>query len=1289
MITRLFCACIALVAIAASMRAQDMVVSEYFNSTIQDAEWTEILVVGDNVSLVGRHVADFNGGQLVRQGGVTFRDVPLWRHVRAGTIIVITHLDIPGGTQPDTSAADGYVELSRNDGRFFDAFGTNGLNINQESDLVVLLAPDTAHIHLLGHAATPGPGYTDAPAPKVQIDSGNLGSDRAVSVVGRTIRAYDARIARDSTAVTPGGTKGLPNLMDAPRSIQGRKNVNQLFWRETREPQWSAAPSITVVTQTASAHTIDWTPLIDAYTVDGTTGYLVLRDTLNFASFPVDGIRDGAIYTAGARIGTSLILAVRPTSAGIRFGDSLNLICGQNYSYRVYGYRYAADQKIPLAQQFDTTARGRQYTERSFAQSAVITKANPTKPVIAASRLQICPGDTASLTTTSTGPRYEWTVNGQSVPVGGSTKIVIFEVGTYRLRVVADGGCFADSDPITISALPSSTIDISPTGTQTICASDSVVIRALTPSASYQWLKDGQPIAGATFANFTARQAGDYFVRSQSAQGCPATSPIVRVRIPNPQFSFSSALLDFGQLGSCASSTTGIIEVINDGAEQITIADVTFTSGFSLVSPAPGFVLPVGARQTLTILFSPSTTGITNGTATFTAQPCNIQRNVALRGERTQALASIDKAAVDFGVFAACDVTPTIRPDSVFRVTNNGTSNITVTAPIVNPPFYLVGANSTDVLTAGTFVDYRVQYSPLGPERNQSVVSEIRFPYSASACRDTLRATLKAAAYRPTLTFDVSVIDVGTLLSCATQIDTFIQVSNNALVDATFESSSNPAVTFPDAPLTLAAGISRSVRLTFTVPTTPGPFSVSTNLRVLTCGDLIPLTITGTVFAPAPSFSQQVFDFGIIKTCDTVRTRTQVLRLYMRNAPATVTSVDVSPPFTTTLAPGVSFIDSVDVSVTYAPTALGSHADTLRVVLGPCGDTIKLVVFGTSEDPASVTRITSANFGVLSSGQTSTERVVVLNTGTVGITVQPLQNVVVPFSILSSTPALPAVIAPGDSAVVLVQYAYAGPGRDDRISIVLRTTGVCPTTTTIPIRGATTASGVITGLVLAMPVNQSARPGEEVEIPISLTSTVILDSANVRSMHIVVSFDATLLRAIRITDRSSKGIVGTVTETTPGRAVIDLISAQPLVAAQPLIGLIAKTYLGRANETPLRVDSVTSPGVVITGQDGKLTMLGSCAADALQIELGSPLNLRARYDRTSNIVVEFTTLTDEPVTVTLVDIRGVSRLVAIDGIIRPATYQITLDATLLEAGPYLVVMRHGLHVRTSKLLIAP
>ena len=229
-------------------------------------------------------------------------------------------------------------------------------------------------------------------------------------------------------------------------------NINHWFWRETREPKWSGAPAISLLSQSANSNTIEWTALDDPNPQDSTTGYLILRDTLGFAGFPSGVIRDGATIAKGARIGTSTVIDIRPTKLGRRLVDSTNILCGMTYTYRVYGYRYRRDDLLSVTD--DTTARGRQYTDGRWCESAPITKSNPTKPLIQASRLQICPGDTVTLTTTTTNAvLYEWTVNGLSVPVGGTTRIVVRATGEYRLVIKGADGCSAMSDPVVISAL--------------------------------------------------------------------------------------------------------------------------------------------------------------------------------------------------------------------------------------------------------------------------------------------------------------------------------------------------------------------------------------------------------------------------------------------------------------------------------------------------------------------------------------------------------------------------------------------------------------------------------------------------------------------------------------------------------------------------------------------------------------------------------------------------------------------------------------------------------------------
>lgn len=75
--------------------AQKVVVSEYYNVTGDPlGEWTELLVIEDNVDLVGFTLRDNAGSTPPPSqwtGGIRFKNHPLWRNLRAGTIIVINH----------------------------------------------------------------------------------------------------------------------------------------------------------------------------------------------------------------------------------------------------------------------------------------------------------------------------------------------------------------------------------------------------------------------------------------------------------------------------------------------------------------------------------------------------------------------------------------------------------------------------------------------------------------------------------------------------------------------------------------------------------------------------------------------------------------------------------------------------------------------------------------------------------------------------------------------------------------------------------------------------------------------------------------------------------------------------------------------------------------------------------------------------------------------------------------------------------------------------------------------
>jgi hypothetical protein len=106
-ITFLFFMLVMLLSVPDKLSSQTVFISEYYNAVSPAYEWTELIVVADNVTLSGYvlrdNVANF-GMPNKWEGGVKFNDNALWRNLRSGTVIVINHRNSGGA---DYEKADG------------------------------------------------------------------------------------------------------------------------------------------------------------------------------------------------------------------------------------------------------------------------------------------------------------------------------------------------------------------------------------------------------------------------------------------------------------------------------------------------------------------------------------------------------------------------------------------------------------------------------------------------------------------------------------------------------------------------------------------------------------------------------------------------------------------------------------------------------------------------------------------------------------------------------------------------------------------------------------------------------------------------------------------------------------------------------------------------------------------------------------------------------------------------------------------------------------------------------
>ncbi len=1274
------------------LRSQEMVVSEYLNMVDPTIEWTELFVVADNLNVVGWIVTDNNTGQITRQGGPQFKDIPLWRNLRSGTIIVLWHRAFPAGYVQDDDPADGYLELSARDARYFTTYlfapgVDNDMNINQTGELVELMKSDLTHVHALGFNKPTGPSYNSLPMPKVNIDSANISNSRSARVSGRTLAAYGFGVTKDSAVVGFNDSRGLPNRWDLPRTALGLANINHWFWRETREPKWTSTPAISLITQSANSNTIEWTALDDPFPQDSTTGYLILRDTLGFAGFPSGVIRDGITIAKGIRIGSATVLDVRPTKLGRRLVDSANILCGMTYSYRVYGYRYRRDDILTATD--DTTARGRQYNEQRWCESAPITKSNPTKPLIQASRLQICPGDTVSLTTTTTNAvLYEWTVNGQSVPVGGTTRIVVRATGEYRLVIKGADGCSAISDAVIITALPAPSVEITPTGALTICPGDSVKITSTTVAASYEWLRDGLPIPGATANTYVARLDGDYQVRIATAAGCPGISSALRLRLQNVKARMSPNVVDFGTIGQCRADTTVDVEIINEGQAPITVTNATFPLGFALVSPAPGFQVAAGKRQTVRLVFSPAGPGTASGAASFLVQPCSTPVAFTVRGQRTAVSVALNKPGVDFGTYSACP-TSDIRPDSTFCITNSGSEPITIGVPRVDPPFYLV----TDIpkpvkIDPGANFCVKITYRPMNADLDRGVIQTIGFPFTSASCQDTLRARVQGASYRPVVTADEPSVDVGMVLACSRRLDTVISLTNQSLVPVSISNIVGQDVTYAGAAVTIPPKSSRLFPVTLTPSAASGPFSIRARAVALPCSDSITVTFDGVLLNATFSQDRDDIDFGTILLCERSSASASFLisARGLSGLRSRLTSMTVRAPFALSVSAGQSFRDSIRVDVSFTPSGQGAFVDTINYSIDPCSVSRSIIVRGVAANPQRSTSISGSDFGTLTPGTIARRTMTVVNTGTADIDLDDLRGVSAPFKIIARRPALPARLAPGQKAEIDLEYAFVDYDRRDTIMISSRSIGSCADSVAFTLTGWTVGKGTVTGIAIIAPVDVRAVAGSRVGLPFSLTSLAPLDSLDLRSMTVDIDYNARLVR-FETVSCALPGATATIAEPIPGRATVSITSTSAIVAMNPLFSITARTYVADTNATILDVDTALAPGTIITGQDGSLTVEGECEISAGSVGVKRGIVFRASIVDHDRLCLDFSAITNDPVNVCIVSVAGQARTLQIQPNLNQDIQRFIVPVEDLATGTYVVRYQHGRHVRSIPFTI--
>src|SRR5690606_34877583 len=161
--------------------------------------------------------------------------------------------------------------------------------------------------------------------------------------------------------------------------------------------------------------------------------------------------------------------------------------------------------------------------------SIVVTMINNPTPTISSNGpTTICDGSTVELTTNNyTGVTYQWEKNGNVIAGATGQTYTATTAGTYRVSQTANG-CTKKSPGKTVTTTPGPTAVITAGGSTSLCNGDSVELTVgAVSAATYQWIKDGSAIVGATGQSYTVITAGNY--QCSVTKGCTSVSNTITV----------------------------------------------------------------------------------------------------------------------------------------------------------------------------------------------------------------------------------------------------------------------------------------------------------------------------------------------------------------------------------------------------------------------------------------------------------------------------------------------------------------------------------------------------------------------------------------------------------------------------------------------------------------------------------------------------------------------------------------------------------------------------------------
>lgn len=1305
---------IILLSIVPNVFTQEAVVSEYYNASSFEDEWTELLVTSDNVNMNNYVLRDnserYNDGGFW-QGGVKFTNHNLWKNLRRGTIIVINHR---GNGATDIDPSDGYIEVNAEDSTYFSRSNWNGiasLSIQQYGDIIQLQKLGGANVHSLGHVQYSAQGDFFKISGKKIGYVGNCNIGYSISVGNaKKLDDYNLNTQNQSgydtgnsiTHHSPGGTKGKANAN--PKGSP----VNYQFWQSIRQPNFSN-PRLKTVRKDSTVE-LTWNQ-INPKPVNDYGGYIIIKttDIVNNECKPLDGSK----YYVGQRICiTSEVLAILEGTDHNKFIDE-NPVCGSTTRYSIFAFNFNNGGKQYWNYR---DGRGIAYSDdlNEFNYSFITLDPPPEVSVFSRLGNKFCNIDTTVLFTSlkeeeKSEYSYAWyykehkdsseiiLIDYQEPGIADS--ITIYNTGYYRLEMKGKDGCTSYSDTLHIEIIDQPEAYIANENgfifekdtTIQYCSDLNYQFRANLKDLDLKvfiTLYKGKIWVNKSGSPFNITEPGTYFYIFKDENCIDTSAKITFVKKPFEIETSENELKFFTASNETSTKKTLQISNNNDDEYVFTETDFKLKIPFKILNTFPLVILPNDSAN-LEIEFTPIINGSYTDTLTINSN-CDTSIKVALLGTKGTSDASLTTSldSANLGKLIVCTYG---TADTLVTLTNNGSEYIVLKKAFPDGDFKVNPFISNDTIFAGDSKPYSFGTTTKNIGSYDQI---IMIPWESElGVRDTALIRMQAIITRPLYTIIEDTLDFGKLSGCdVSKIDS-IHVVNTGIIDITFEDDEFlDGLEIINKPIVVAPGDTSVVYIRFK-PTGSVSINRRNKFRIIPGCSLLDefYVIAEKTDGGYDIEMLDSINFGSFYSCNNIDTTIYIdLKVLDRSINGDISIVNINTDSNYEIDSEINPItNSTRIPVKFNKNNEGVYNTTITIEFEPCG-IVKEVKISAEIINLNIELNKLITFDTYEQGNNSIKQLIIKNTND---DLLEISSINLPNGFSFVNPLNLPIKLKKDSTIIIDVISSLLEIGDYVDSISVFTSLPCNDEYIVELLGIVTPSIVPPGEFIAKFKYDIQRiaPKNEISIPILLDESIYkYDEVKLESISITLDypFNALLLNKV---NSLQNNIVINISDNK-GRLTLDfkhsnsekfsLINNKLTDLTFYVLDVIPNDYEIKFVEGTTKSFPVMS---IETEDETKIEITENCV-NTTDYAFTKPVSLD--FILNDNILsISLIQPTDDKYELKIYDITGTEERLLFDGNQSRGDHRINMNVSNLSTGIYYLVLSYPNNVITKRISI--